>query len=907
MSELIAGRGATEIRVDGVDYTVNDPNIADEFATDKNYGTGECCYYQGTLHKFNQIHEAGEWNGAHADATKLAELIKEAEAQAGGAVSTAEEASLHADAAYQHADEAIQQAGTAMSLNLNSPSRIQPGSDLDNYTTPGNYHIQYFSDAAEIAHVPEKNPAKIAVMYTGNEAGLMQTYFSASGNIYIRTHDGLGWHMWQRFGYWNSIIETTKNQYTNEKIVKLINTQIIAGRISNTHADSRSYASMSAVTMYYDEVDAVFNIASTVVGRNSVVITPTRDITAIVLKHNGSTIDIGIKFGYTILANHSYMLSFDMVSADPTTVGGIVIENIQLEAGYTATDYIQGESAVDAVARSRILPGRWQGKTIVCFGDSRTWYDRKEYASATQPAWAGRICVGYQQTIAALTGAKMINQGANGDTSVQICSRIRAYNFSACDAVLLEGGVNDYIKSSQVTIGKLEPIGAVFNVNTVYGAWQSAVEYILTNYPRVKIFMDVPAIAWSATGSTFPYDVAKIKREVAELYNIPCCDLYKDGGLNVCNRGYYYVDDPSDGAYVHFNDYGNALVGAILAGYLNSEAGMNTGATQDAQRRDAAAVRGLSNQLSAVMKAASYDPAFANAPVPLSFINYTGNTQNVHPKVLYFPGKFGGHYYWMAYTPYPNGKDEFENPCIAYSEDGYTWTNYIGNPLDVPDGSYYNSDTHLVYRSDTGTMECWYRSVFTVTGGRTEKIYRQTTQDGVTWSSKELVYQTGTIGAAKLLSPAVIWDGTNYNIWVVDNGVITYYTAPGSSIGTWTKVRTYSLSFSDGGTAVNPWHLDVIKDGNTYIMIVMTMNGDAAGRNRIYSLFVTTSQDNESYGTPSRILGGSDNWDNCIYRSTIVKVGSVYRIYYSALNFDNVFGIGITESSTLGNFIGVYA
>lgn len=213
---------------------------------------------------------------------------------------------------------------------------------------------------------------------------------------------------------------------------------------------------------------------------------------------------------------------------------------------------------------------RWYGKTIKCFGDSRTWYNGHAYNDRTKEEWTGRTCIGYQQTIADLTGATVSSDGHSGATSPTICEYIRAANLTGIDAVLLEGGVNDYIKSDQVTIGSLAPIGSTFDTSTVYGAWQSAVEYILTNYPEVKIYMTVPAIAWDENG-VMPYSTAEIKKNVAELYNIPCLDLYKNGGINQVNRDYYYVDDVSVTNWrLHFNDYGNALIGAEMAGFINT-------------------------------------------------------------------------------------------------------------------------------------------------------------------------------------------------------------------------------------------------------------------------------------------------------------------------------------------------
>lgn len=213
---------------------------------------------------------------------------------------------------------------------------------------------------------------------------------------------------------------------------------------------------------------------------------------------------------------------------------------------------------------------RWANKKISFFGDSRTWYDGQNYVNSTKDEWKGKKCIGYQQEIVRLLGITAINQGINGATSIQICNAVRAYDFSDVDAVFLEGGVNDFNKSSQVTIGSIQPIGSAFNTSTVYGAWQSAIEYILTNFPMVKIYIDVPAIAWSGD-TVFPYATAKIKSEIAELYNIPAFDLYKNGGFNTVNRDYYYVDNVSaTGWRLHFNDYGNAVVGAKIAEYINN-------------------------------------------------------------------------------------------------------------------------------------------------------------------------------------------------------------------------------------------------------------------------------------------------------------------------------------------------
>ena len=214
---------------------------------------------------------------------------------------------------------------------------------------------------------------------------------------------------------------------------------------------------------------------------------------------------------------------------------------------------------------------RWRGKKIAAFGDSRTWYDKHAYTENTKSDLIGSTCVGYQEQMRNLMMADITNQGASGDTSADICARIRAFDFTGYDAVLLEGGVNDFVKSSQGTIGEIAPIGSTFNTSTVYGAWQSAIEYMLTNYPAMQIYLTIPAIAWTSAG-VFPYDTAKIKGEIAELYNLPCVDLYKGGGINEINRDNWYCDDvQATGWRLHFNDAGNALLGAKIAEFMISK------------------------------------------------------------------------------------------------------------------------------------------------------------------------------------------------------------------------------------------------------------------------------------------------------------------------------------------------
>ena len=306
--------------------------------------------------------------------------------------------------------------------------------------------------------------------------------------------------------------------------------------------------------------------------------------------------------------------------------------------------------------------------------------------------------------------------------------------------------------------------------------------------------------------------------------------------------------------------------------------------------------------------------AFANASTFNALKNYLGNTQNIHPKVLYIPDKFGGHAYWMAYTPYPNTLSVYENPCIAYSDDGLEWTNIPGNPIDDPRGNGYDSDTHLVYRSDTSVLECWYRWYYSDSANdtTTEIIYRQTSTDGVTWTEKEAVQQNTHSGSGSvLLSPAIEWDGTQYQIWcVTSSGTIKHYTADAATASNWTFVRDITITINDDGITVKPWHIDVIRDGGQYIILMICRNSKSTTGNTS-NLFIAVSDDNISYGTPTKVVDGKYGvWDRWLYRASIVKIGAKYRMYYSACTGDGIsttagrWGMGITEADNGFEFVG---
>lgn len=430
----------------------------------------------------------------------------------------------------------------------------------------------------------------------------------------------------------------------------------------------------------------------------------------------------------------------------------------------------------------------------------------------------------------------------------------------------------------------------------------------------------------------------------------------------------------------------------------------------------------LSKTLESMMRR-DYDISYANAPEPIKLYTYLQNEQIVHPKVLYFPDKFSKHCFWMAYTPYPYANPNYENPCIAYSDDGYSWTNIDGNPLDDPGGASIgtNTDTHLVYNDSNNTLEVWWRYITGNTEVKEEILYRKISSNGFSWSDKEVINSNVTGDHVHYLSPCINYDNGIYKVWVVNdteklinyyegtetpdaipeeqitpqmtvgkvdqagrvdnentsyqytekitlnatksfqltavnkNGItvhpllryVTAYDAEGdllpdsclqsieastaaigrivimdekvdsiivtvasnmsdiivtldgrNAISDLNFVRSIDLNYSYENKEYTIWHMDMIKDNDKLVLLTMCKNKTD------WMLFLSTSEDNETFTTPEAVMVGNPyGWDTRLYRSSIVNVDGEYRIYYSAQDELQRYGLGLCTSNTLSNFV----
>ena len=118
---------------------------------------------------------------------------------------------------------------------------------------------------------------------------------------------------------------------------------IVGDRVTNTVADTGRHFFRVRI-MYYNG-DTATSAYSTYdvnsVGKFTWQFTVPSGITLThaLFKHNGANADIRIGFVYGLAAGSTYTLSMDVIGYDAGTVGGLVLENIQVELGSTATAY----------------------------------------------------------------------------------------------------------------------------------------------------------------------------------------------------------------------------------------------------------------------------------------------------------------------------------------------------------------------------------------------------------------------------------------------------------------------------------------------------------------------------------------------------------------------------------------
>lgn len=294
-------------------------------------------------------------------------------------------------------------------------------------------------------------------------------------------------------------------------------------------------------------------------------------------------------------------------------------------------------------------------------------------------------------------------------------------------------------------------------------------------------------------------------------------------------------------------------------------------------------------------------PKSNNAKNKLSIVSSYGDNEAYHPKVLSFEKGWKGYKYWMSYTPYPQGDDSKENPHIAVSNNLIDWKTLSTKESGLDDISndgikeQYNSDSHIVYNSDTNELECYWRFVDDV--NNKVIIYRRKTSDGVNWTKKEVAAYSDNRQKKDYVSPAIIYENKIYKMWYVDKENTVKYAISDDGVN-WKDVQNVEINYEE---KLKTWHLDVIRNEKGYEMIVVAF--DKWANHNEMNLYYTCSQDGINWDKAKTIIkpaNKTNNWDNRgIYRSSFIYEDGKYYVFYGGTSKDYHHGIGLVYGNDI--------
>ncbi len=255
--------------------------------------------------------------------------------------------------------------------------------------------------------------------------------------------------------------------------------------------------------------------------------------------------------------------------------------------------------------------------------------------------------------------------------------------------------------------------------------------------------------------------------------------------------------------------------------------------------------------------------------------------QPVHPSVVYVDNGWCGWRYWMAYTPYPGGDDQHEDPCVVVSQDGNTWTVPAGltNPLDNAPGSpVYNSDPFLLV---DGVMRLIWRRFDDTALGAEESLWMRTSADGITWTPKVKIYESDKT-VRRLVSPSLVQVDGVWHMFAVDlvpaPTHVVHLTAE-SITGPWSTPTVATLCMRAGKMA---WHMHVQRVGSQFVALVAdTLQGGTGAREG--DLLLATSDDGTVWTVGAvPVVPRVGEYHTDLYQASFVVDERGIDVWYSA-------------------------
>ena len=281
---------------------------------------------------------------------------------------------------------------------------------------------------------------------------------------------------------------------------------------------------------------------------------------------------------------------------------------------------------------------------------------------------------------------------------------------------------------------------------------------------------------------------------------------------------------------------------------------------------------------------------------------YDGTNQAIHPDVIIgHDGK-----YKMVMTPFPFSDDDFENPSVLESVDGFNFTEIPGtrrpliNMPTVPPNyrNAYNNDPDVLY--DNRKYFMVYNETFSQ---KHEKFYQNvkmvmydsnfSNPDSIT-ILKQTSYQRMTF------APSLIKANKYYMFFVgktPDSKFEVSYLSNIELMKGWDQQIKQRVIFNTS-KSFQPWHINVLRNNfdGMYYMLIAGKYDVASSKNN--DLYIARSKDLIKWDLAPEPLMRKENYGHAqIYRSTgIFEDKNNLTLWYSYFESNDQTGMGIRKS-----------
>lgn len=279
-------------------------------------------------------------------------------------------------------------------------------------------------------------------------------------------------------------------------------------------------------------------------------------------------------------------------------------------------------------------------------------------------------------------------------------------------------------------------------------------------------------------------------------------------------------------------------------------------------------------------------------PARLRLPTYDGTGQATHPDIL-GPGDVSRPFV-LAFTPYPFSADRYENPSVLVADDGIRFHEERRgiNPLAPAPTVDHNDDPDLFF------LDGEYGILYLETmRPERQNLVLLRSRDRLSWRrSVAASFDLRGAGAGPfILSPALAERDGELYLFYVNRSAAPYRIEflQGRDASSWSGLEARQPVFDS--LPFVPWHIDVVKGGGSYYMLMTSVGKDASGR-RGYGLRVARSADLESWELSTepvfarRPFGCRD-----VYRSTAYVRGDDMFVYFSCLTRLSEWRIGVVR------------